>query len=338
MGAQPCFAPSIGALSRACARRASHRAPGYTMCTSAPTPTFTRRARDAWPPHELRQLPEHLRPLANETLDLVLRKKVFITQARKGYRANVDADCLAYFAWDAMLRAGGRPPSVVVDLGAGSGFVSLLLGLRAGRDSSLMLNLVEFQEVLANRAQRNLALNGLGGRVLLHDLSSPLPCLEGSADLVVSNPPFYLPNTRAPPRSEEKRLAHTETTAGLFEFTRAARNALSPDPNARFCMVHDLRQLDRIRAACDAAELHLLSVVEILQTEDRTTERVLVETRVRCSADEGQREHHSTLCLHPDGCGEKLYFAEMELFFAAMPEPVYPIGRLDYVKSTLFQD
>jgi hypothetical protein len=39
---------------------------------------FTRRARDAWCPEELALIPEHLRPSEEETLDLILRKKVFL--------------------------------------------------------------------------------------------------------------------------------------------------------------------------------------------------------------------------------------------------------------------
>jgi hypothetical protein len=45
---------------------------------------FTRRARDAWCPEELAVIPEHLRPSEEETLDLILRKKVFLVGTPDG--------------------------------------------------------------------------------------------------------------------------------------------------------------------------------------------------------------------------------------------------------------
>jgi hypothetical protein len=43
---------------------------------------YTRRSRDAWCPDDLAIVPEHLRPGEEETLDLILRKKIFLVRIR----------------------------------------------------------------------------------------------------------------------------------------------------------------------------------------------------------------------------------------------------------------
>jgi tRNA1(Val) A37 N6-methylase TrmN6 len=176
---------------------------------------YTRRERDAWCASELEVLAERLRPSGEETLDLILRAKVFLLQHRKGFRANTDSLTLAYYAWSCLSIMRERDPLrklVSVDLGSANGLVSLLVGLRSGRSASM--HLVELQEQLANRASRNLEINGLypeagndGHKIEIHhhDLQYGLPIkVKGSADVVLMNPPFYSPNTRTPPSNDEK--------------------------------------------------------------------------------------------------------------------------------------
>jgi tRNA1(Val) A37 N6-methylase TrmN6 len=176
---------------------------------------FTRRERDAWSANELSVLDESLRPTDDETLDLILRAKVFLLQHRKGFRANTDSLTLAFYAWKCLAKNHSQDSTSMltsVDLGAGNGLVSLLFGLRSGRTASM--HLVELQERLACRAERNLEINGFypvsgceSRRVGVHrrDLQFGLPGnLREIADVVLMNPPFYPPNSRTPPSNEEK--------------------------------------------------------------------------------------------------------------------------------------
>ena len=61
----------------------------------------------------------------DETLDLLLRDRVAILQARTGYRTSVDSLLLAAFA----STLSPNPPAHIVDLGAGTGLVATLLAL-----------------------------------------------------------------------------------------------------------------------------------------------------------------------------------------------------------------
>ncbi len=130
------------------------------------------------------------------TVDALFGGRVSLLQPARGhgYRVNVDAILLASFA------AQARPHAeVAVDLGAGVGAVSLSLMRLASVDR---LVLVERDEAVAALARRNLELNAVADRatVQVGDLWVPLPqqlpAIVGTADLVVTNPP-YTPASRS---------------------------------------------------------------------------------------------------------------------------------------------
>lgn len=300
---------------------------------SCSIPSYTRRQRDAWPTHQLDVLPPSLRPCHQETLDLILRAKVLLLQSRKGYRANTDSLTLAYYASSQRL-SNDPAPFRLLDLGAGSGLVSVLVGLHVGRDIT-EIDLIELQPESAQRAQRNLALNGLEGRsrVVVHDLAEDIPRrLIGQASVVALNPPFYLSGTRAPPRHPEKALAHIESSAGLSHFLTASLLALRPGTGI-VCMIHDRRQLDRILAACRDAGLVVVELLEVFDVIGKSTKRVLVKARAWLSGDfaDAAGPLLGSLCLHPPGCEKKLYFDDMENFLNDLPSPPYAIGRQGYL-------
>jgi tRNA1(Val) A37 N6-methylase TrmN6 len=111
--------------------------------------------------------------------------RLILLQPRSGYRVNVDTLLLAQFA------AQGRPKARrVVDLGAGVGALALAYAFLA---AAARLDLVEREEELAGLSARNLARAGLAGAPHVVDLErEKLPAaLRGTADVVLSNPPFY---------------------------------------------------------------------------------------------------------------------------------------------------
>lgn len=306
--------------------------------------SYSRRERDAWPQEEIQQLPSDVRPKAGETLDLILRAKVFLLQSEKGYRANTDSLVLAYYSWQSFCEyqqqrgspvcADEQNPPVLMDIGAGNGLVSMLLGLAANRRQASLV-LVEKQPQLACRARRNLELNGVPGYVLEHDVSNPLPHAFANASCVVAiNPPFYVPNSRAPPKNEEKAVAHIESTANLGQFLACARNTLQRGPGNVVCMIHDMKQLDRIVLACGGVQLDVVEALEVMHSSTVSTGRVLL--KLRHSLPSGRtgvkaQVKAGTLCLHPESCEDKRYFAKMEEFLSALPSPMWDIGRQDYL-------
>ncbi len=197
----------------------------------------------------------------DETLDLLLDDRVALIQARRGYRTSVDSLLLAAVAaevaeGDTALWARLCDGAAALDLGAGSGLVSLLLGmrLRARGAANVSLRLLELQPQLAARAERNLALNGLaaGSEVVCADLADPVLTLPTAA-LVVCNPPYFRAAGRMAPRTAEKTLAHYENSASLERFCEVAATALQSDGCALF--VYPFEGHTRLLAALLAAGL-----------------------------------------------------------------------------------
>ncbi len=189
----------------------------------------------------------NLDPRADETLDVVLRGNVRLLQSRKGYRTSVDAMLVAWFAHRQAPEA-----DTAVDLGAGSGLVGLTLALaRAGR----RLTFVERQPQLAERAQRNLALNDLShrGEVVVHDLADGDIPLAHPVELIASNPPYFPRFGRILPAHAERRDAHYESTAGVEVFARRAAARLRP--GGVLCVVFPADASSRLVAAFAAAGL-----------------------------------------------------------------------------------
>lgn len=163
----------------------------------------------------------------DETVDGILQGKLSIIQRRTGYRFSIDALLLAHFV------APGKYDHIV-DLGAGSGVIALVL---ATLHPAVAVSGVELQAELAARARRSAELNGLGGRVTIHDgnvravasLFSPQ-----TFDLVVANPPYRRAASGRINPDREKRLARHEIEARLDDFLDAAVHLLRAKGKAAF--------------------------------------------------------------------------------------------------------
>jgi tRNA1Val (adenine37-N6)-methyltransferase len=173
------------------------------------------------------------------TLDSILDIKVY--QHREGYRFSMDAVLLYSFV---NLKRVQR----IVDLGAGSGVVGLLL---AKKYSDASVTLVELQSGLFNLAKKNIRTNKLAHRVqaLKADIRKLPEGLEG-ADLVVSNPPFRKPGTGRLSPGDERAVARHELKLTLKELAAAASGLLRH--GGRFSIIYHPERLtelmDELRA------------------------------------------------------------------------------------------
>ena len=156
---------------------------------------------------------KHLESGADETLDSIKGIKLF--QAKNGYRFSVDALLLEDFISAKRLGKG-------MDLGAGSGIVSILLAKRR-KDTEIIS--VEIQKSLAERAKRNVSLNRLDDRIKI--LSKDIKELKklfstNTFDFVFSNPPFRKPKTGRLSIYEERAVARHEIEITLPELISTA--------------------------------------------------------------------------------------------------------------------
>jgi tRNA1Val (adenine37-N6)-methyltransferase len=155
----------------------------------------------------------------DESVDEFMDGRLRLIQSARGYRFSVDAVLLSEFVTT-------KPGDVVVDLGAGCGIVSLILLLTKPLGYAVGL---EIQPRLAQEAVRNAALNGFQDRmgVILGDIRHP-PLAQGTADVVVCNPPYRPRNSGRINPAAEKAIAKHEIMASLDDILKAAYLLLKP--------------------------------------------------------------------------------------------------------------
>lgn len=159
----------------------------------------------------------------NETLDAFYHGRVRILQRKRGYRFSLDAPLLADF-----IRI--PPGATGLELGAGSGVVSLLAGLKPFGS----LTALEIQAGLARLAARNVRLNGQEGRirVVRGDLRSVR--FRKRFDVVFSNPPYIEKGRGYPSAVAEKNVAKHEVKCDIMDVMNAAARTLKKDGRAFF--------------------------------------------------------------------------------------------------------
>ena len=173
----------------------------------------------------------------DETLDTFYRGRLRVLQKKKGYRFSVDAPLLADF-----IRT--RAEDEALDLGTGSGVISLLLSVKPFR----RIVALEIQEGLADLARRNVELNGLAERIEV--VQADLRAYEPGRrfDLVFSNPPYIRKAAGFLSRSEEKSAAKHELHGDIDDVM--AKTAAWLEPDGRACFIYpEKRRVDFARAA-----------------------------------------------------------------------------------------
>ncbi|QDR83264.1 tRNA1(Val) (adenine(37)-N6)-methyltransferase [Sporomusa termitida] len=188
---------------------------------------------------------DEIRLKPGERVDDLVINNMKLIQHPDEFCFSLDAVLLAQFA---SLRAGCE----VIDLGAGTGVIGLLLLARG----AAAVTGVELNAAMADRACRSATSNGLADRLtMIHgDLRQVKEFLPGGCfELVVANPPYrpvgsgYIsPNSRV-------AMARHEVTANLADVVAAAKYLVKY--RGRFAMVHRPERLAEITLAMCAAGL-----------------------------------------------------------------------------------
>jgi len=203
-------------------------------------------------------------PREDETLDAFYRGRVLILQRKRGYRFALDAPLLADF-----VRA--RENDELLELGAGSGIISLLVALRPTGP----ITALEIQPALAELARRNVSLNRMAGRiaVLRRDLRTFRR--RKKFDVVFSNPPYIRKRSGFLCATEEKSVAKHELKCDIVEVMRAAAGLLKKDGRAFF--VFPARRRADLAAAAAASGLHLQAIRSVHPKKGAEANLILAE-------------------------------------------------------------
>lgn len=204
---------------------------------------------------------------------------------RGSHRAGTDAVLLARL-YDA--KAG----DVVCDVGAGTGAVGLSVGIRA---PGCRIVLVERAAELADLARRNAEANAMADRVAVIEADVLAPgarrraagLVPGSADIVLTNPPFFEAGRHRPSPDAGKAAAHDFPAGGLEGWIRACTDLLRA--GGRLGLIH---RADALPLCLDALRNRFgaIAVRPVHARADRPAIRILVH------ATKGSR---AALELHP---------------------------------------
>lgn len=178
------------------------------------------------------------------TLDSIKDIKLF--QPKTGYRFSVDALLLEDFISAKRLFSG-------VELGAGSGIISVLL---AKRLKNTKIIAVEIQESLAESAKRNVRLNNLEHRIeiLFEDIKKLKKCFPSNKfDFVFSNPPFRKTKSGLLSVDKERAVARHEIKISLPEIINTASYLLKN--TGRFYLIYHPFRLIELIALLQKARL-----------------------------------------------------------------------------------
>ena len=165
----------------------------------------------------------------DETLESLFGGRLKVLQKKKGYRYTIDSVLLAHFVEP-------KKRDRIIELGAGSGVISLLL---AFRHPDVQVRGLELQADLADMAQRSVSMNRLEGRVkmICGDVRKAAEFLETrSQDVAVFNPPYRKIGSGQVNPATEKALSRHEIAGSIADFLKAASHAL--EPGGRICMIY----------------------------------------------------------------------------------------------------
>ena len=171
----------------------------------------------------------------NERIDDLEYKGLKIIQNEKGFRFGIDSVLLSDFAKN--IKTG----SIVVDIGTGTGIISLLL---CKKTSLNKIYGIEIQKEVAEMAQRSVELNGLEEKmeILNINIKNVFDVLEKNKfDVVVTNPPYKKANTGLKSEETSNLISRHEVECTLEDI--AKQSYLLLKDKGEFYMVHRAERL-----------------------------------------------------------------------------------------------
>jgi tRNA1(Val) A37 N6-methylase TrmN6 len=177
------------------------------------------------------------------TRDAFFGGRLILQQPAKGHRGGTDAVLLA-----ASMPRGFA--GLAYDAGAGVGTAGLGAALAC---PAARVGLIENDPLSARLAAENIAANGLTGRATCHasDLlsvaSRAASALDGKADLVLTNPPFYAPGAVRESPDPRRRAAHVGGEGGLDAWIVACLALLGA--HGTLILIHRTEALSEMLAA-----------------------------------------------------------------------------------------
>jgi tRNA1Val (adenine37-N6)-methyltransferase len=190
-----------------------------------------------------------------------------ITQPAQGHRFTLDSIVLADFCRI-------RPKDRILEPGAGTGIISLLLAKKHARAN---FTAVEVQPHLATLCERNIASNSLEDRITviakdLHRLGTTLD--PGSFSVIVANPPYGKEGTGRTSSNAGRRTARQDHAASLDAWLDLHRHLKN---GGKYCLVFPAARLAELADLLRRRKLEPKRLRLVHPYQDKPASLALVE-------------------------------------------------------------
>ena len=220
------------------------------------------------------------------TIDDFLGGKIKLKQSAKGYRATSDSVLLS----SAISPKAGQ---TVLDVGAGTGIVSLCLAYRAPKAAITGL---EIQPESFALAKENAALNHKEASInfILCDIANPTKEIKDKTfDFVITNPPYATEKPQSP--TKNKAIAnHESTAANLEKWLDFCIKRLKP--KGTLALIHKAERLDDIITLLQR-RLGKITIYPLYPMEGKPASRIIItgvkNSRTRLSLMQGLILHQA---------------------------------------------
>ncbi len=166
----------------------------------------------------------------NERIDDLEYKGLKIIQNKEGFCFGIDSVLLSDFAKNI------KKDSVVVDIGTGTGIISILLSKKA---EIKKIYGIEIQEEVADMAKRSVKLNDLQDKIQIinKNIKNIFEEIEpNKIEAIVTNPPYMKLNTGAKNEEIKKLISRHEVECNLEDIIKISYKLLKS--KGEFYMVH----------------------------------------------------------------------------------------------------
>ena len=167
----------------------------------------------------------------------------------------VGTDALILGSWAGTVRfSGSQSPTQILDIGTGSGILALML---AQRFPQACVDAVELEPDAAAQAAQNAFESPFSERITVHQRA--FQGWEGSADLIVCNPPFFHNHPKSTNR--KRNLARHDDTLPLTALFASVKRCLSEE--GEFALVFPEDRAEELREVAHGQGLHCLACIQL---------------------------------------------------------------------------
>jgi tRNA1Val (adenine37-N6)-methyltransferase len=162
-------------------------------------------------------------------------------------------------------------PFSVLDIGAGTGIIALML---AQRTNATQIDAIEIDENAYEQCVENFESSPWGDRLFCFHagLDEFIEDPEDEYDLIISNPPFYAEDYKT--ENEQRDLARFQEAMPFEELVEAANLLLAE--NGIFAVIIPYKEEEKFIALCAEAELYPVKVTRVKGTPTAEIKRSLL--------------------------------------------------------------